>query len=454
MAIRAIAAMVFVAALGLFLSQPLINADDRVSQRAPVLPRSTPVETRTPKARPTSIPTPTPAATSAAPGPGTLAHRYPRACLRPVAQPGPQGLVAAYAKGAIRITTTDGGVRATIRAPGGIVRPPLAWSPSGRILAAGPQGLFWRPNGKLVFIGDVQHGLVQGKRGTWGWSPLADCGVQIDEAGALNAVAVNPLVAGPGVTLIEDGVESFAFSPDGGKLGLVRIDEGERSIWVADLATNRLQQLVDFPDPTCCISLGGWTPAGDELLFWAGPGQSVMADGWPLESVSLDGHRREWAPTVPNAALARCGERLLGLVGGDRTGDGARLALLRPGRPDLSLTATSDRVRSMSCSPDGRFFVVQSDARLALLDPAGALIRYLTDVDTANGQWSERAPEWGPPRTGILFARSLHLQSQLWFIPEGQASAGPVVDLELTGRWSLRSLFDWSATSPTGGASN
>lgn len=444
MAARLLGALVFVALLGLAVSPVLFDDDVEVPERPAASPAPTPSEEPTPEPEPTDEPSAEPQLRFTDP--------YPKACLRPVSRPGPFGHVAAYSGGAITIATTGGDVQATIRAPGKIVRPPLAWSPSGTVLAAGPQGLFWRANGDEVSIGDVQHGLVQGRRGTWGWSPLSDCGVHIDETGSLYVAAANPNVVGAGRKLLED-VESFSYSPDGRRLGLVREEGGARSLWIADLARNRLRLVRDFPRPICCISLGGWTPSGDGLLFWAGPGASVMADGWRLESVTIGGERERWGTTVPSGPMERCGDDLIGLVDGDRFGQGARLAVLRSGEEELVLTLTSERIRSFSCSPDDRFFAVQSDARLALFGRDGNFSRYLTNIDTGNGQWGESNPEWGPPRTGILFIRSMHLQTQLWFIAEGGRAEQPVVELKPTGKWNARSLFDWSATPPDGGAS-
>ena len=437
MAARLLGALVFVALLGLAVSPVLFDGDDFEAPERPVA---------SPPPTPSNEPTPEPEPT-AEPAEPRLVGRYPQACLRPVSRPGPFGHVAAYRRGAITIATTGGDVQATIRAPGKIVRPPLAWSPSGTVLAAGPQGLFWRANGDEVFIGDVQHGLVQGSGGTWGWSPLSDCGVHIDQTGALHVAAANPHVVGAGRKLLED-VESFSYSPDGRRLGLVLEDGGARSIWVADLARNRLHLVRDFPRPICCISLGGWTPSGDGLLFWAGPGASVMADGWRLESVTIGGERERWGTTVPSGPLERCGNTLIGLVGGDRFGEGARLAELIADGPERFLTDES--VPSFSCSPDSRFLVVQTENGLALRARDGSFIRYLTSIDTGNGQWGESNPEWGPPRTGILFIRSMHLQTQLWFIPEGGRAEQPVLELKRWGKWNVRSLFDWSATPPDG----
>jgi hypothetical protein len=452
MAVRALAAALFVAVFGLFLAQPLLQADDKPApqRQAPVKHRPEKPHRTEPSPEPEPEPTPSPEETSTTQIPDRLAHRYPRACLRPVSSPGAFGLVAAYKDHAVTITTAAGDVRAKIRAPGGIVRPPLAWSPSGTVLAMGAQGLLWRPNGRIVRIGDVQHGLVQGSSGTWGWSPRSDCGVQVDESGALLAVGANPLVAGAGTVLLDEGTESFWFSPDGRKLGLVMNDGRSRSIWVASLVTNRMHLVRDFPKATCCISLGGWAPDGAGLFHWAGPGASVMADGWTLGSVEMDGDLHSWGTTIPGTPIARCSGRLLAVVGDDRHGGGGRIAVLRTDDDPSPLTSSAERISSFSCSPDGLFMVAREDARLSLIDASGDRIRFLTNVDTANGTWSEQAPEWGPPRTGILFVRSMHLQQQLWYLPEGSSDERHVVDLELRGRRSGRSAFDWSATSPNG----
>ena len=438
-AARFFGALVFIALLGIAVSPVLFGRDAERDRPAPS-PVTSPRTTEQPDEKEPSD--------NGDPGP-RMSGRYPKACLRPVARPGSFGSVAAYSEGTVTITDTNGAVQATIRAPGG-VRPPLAWSPSGQTLAIGPQGLFWRPDGSIIEIGDVQHGLVQGRRGLWGWSPLSDCGIHMDETGALFVTAANPSVVGPGRRLLDSGVESFSFSPNGRKLGLVLKIDRVRSIWIADLARNKLRLLKKFPSATCCISLAGWTPSGQDVLFWAGRGASVMADGWPLTSVAKGGGLDEWGTTLPGAPLQFCNGRLLGLTGSDRSGDGARLAELAPGTDTVLLSDESDQVRSFSCSPDGRFIVVQTDSRLALFDSQGAHIRDLSDIDTSNGQWSERSPEWGPARTGILFVRSMHLQTQLWFLSEGQVTERPIAQLARTSRWADRSLFDWSATPPTG----
>lgn len=443
---RFIGTAIVIGLIGFAASSPFLfePSERAVSERPAHESSSSPTP-----AAPTHSPTPR-AEASPEPTPldARLERRYPRACLRPVARPESRGVIAAYSRGVVRIVSTEGTVLATIRAPGGIVRPPVRWSPSGTVVAIGPQGLFWTPNGEPVYIGDVQHGLVQGPEGTWGWSPLADCGVHVTPEGALMVAAANPFVVGSGATLIERGVESFYFAPDGRKLAVVVADDDRRALWVIDLARNRVDVAATFPASICCVTLGGWDPSSEEVFFWAGPGVSVMADGWPLESVSARGEA-EWGRVAPTADLRWCGPRLLATVAGDRS-SGRLAELRRDGEPAL-LGDGGRAMSSFSCSPDDAYIIAATDdARLALLDGDGSFISYPTEVETTNGVWSEGSPEWGPPRTGIVFVRSMHLQIQLWFLGEGTGSPNVVADLLARGSSSARARFDWSATAPTG----
>jgi hypothetical protein len=250
--VRGLAAVVFVALFGYFLAGPVLRSDDDAGPG----PRAV-----------VPTPAPRPEATRSAPGaesPTRLLTRYPRACLRPVARPEGTGLVAAYnVDGShgeqVVVATVEGETVATIRDPAPIVRPPIGWSASGRYLATGEQGLFWTADGEAVLIGDVQHGMVSGLRGTWAWSPIADCGLAIVN-GALHVVGVDPFVTvGPSRELLPGGVLHFAFTPDGGS-AVVAIERPAGPIFLtADLRTGRIRRGGRPLDTVCRVC----SPTGD-----------------------------------------------------------------------------------------------------------------------------------------------------------------------------------------------
>ena len=353
------------------------------------------------------------------------------------------------------MATTSGQVTATIR-PILATPPPVAWSPSGRFIAIGQQGLFWTSAGEVVLFANEEfsHGLVQGSTGKWSWSPIADCGIGIEDDfdGALQANHIDPGVAA-NVRLVNRGVESFVFSRDGRRLGLVLKEGRIRSIWIVDLAGNRMHEVRRFQRAMCCINLAGWSIDDRDLLYWAAPGVSVAADGWELRSVSSDGSSARWGATLPSPdALEFCGDRLLAIVGGDRFRQNNRLAMLRRNRPPLLIAPRANH-SELTCASSGSLVTVVRNGRLVLLDGNGAFVRFLTQVETANGVFGESLPEWGPPGTGILFERHMHLIRQLWYIPEGGTTrflAHLLAHRRLLVRHHPGALFDWSATPPDG----
>ncbi len=455
MAARVIGSLVFVALFGLFIAQPVLTSGDGEPSPRPdssITPRQAPPE---PPERKTSR---------------RLAHGYPRACLRAVVPPTGVGLMAAFDNDRVTIVTPTGDVRAEIEDVAPIVTPPIAWSPSGRVLAVGPQGLFWTADGTRVLGGDVQHGMVRGTRGRWAWSPIADCGVHIDERGELLVTAVDPSIATPGglsvgvgIPLVHPEVESFAFSPDGRSLGLVMIDGRRRDIWVADLERNTMAEVVRFPSPMCCVTLGGWSPNSDELLFWAAPGGSVSADGWLLRAVDPGSGRISalGALRVRPEFLERCAGDLLGIVGGDRFDVGPmRLAELRMGADPRFLTPGDESHFYLSCTPSGTLIAT---ARAQVVDgsaPVGSTPRSELTILRADGSevvtltpegLSDVAPEWGPPGTGLVFVRLSDGDAMVWFAPEGGGPTSLGVSLRApTPDFAWQRVLDWSVSPPNG----
>lgn len=347
--VRFMGALAFVVLAGLFIGSPVFFGGEDAS--TPVLPES-PVVSEGRPARPqhSPRPRPSPAPATAAGAPTRLANTYPPRCLRPAAAP-PRDLVATVKGNTVRVTDLDGGVVTTIRDPG--VTGPVAWSPSGRFLATGDQGLFWRRDGSQVLYsnGEFGHGMVSlTPRAPWAWSPIADCGMSIEE-GTLYASTIDPFVSGTGIALIKGGVTEFAFEPNGLALRFSVAEGDEVRFYRADLATGEVRGARGFTPLPC-----------------------------------------------------------------------------------------------RTCSPDRRFRIASRDQRLALLQADGTFLQYLGTVETENGRFSDRSPEWGPRGTGVLFIRSLHLISQVWFLPEGAGEPRYIADI----RTSDTAEFDWSATPPPG----
>lgn len=250
--IRGLAALVFVALFGYFLAGPVLRSDDGTGpgpRRAAPTDSGDPDQQKPPR--------------SGAALPDRLVNRYPRECLRPIARPEGSGLVAAYEDEQIGIVTPSGDAVATITDVAPVVRPPIAWSPSGRYIAAGPQGLFWDANGDVVLFanGEFAHGMVFHASGQWAWSPIADCGLAIQDGG-LWATTIDPFKSGAGIELVEEGVLSFTFTPDGRRVVFVTGrpgHRGERALFTANLETGRIRSGANF-GPRRCYTC---SPTGD-----------------------------------------------------------------------------------------------------------------------------------------------------------------------------------------------
>ncbi|HEV3473531.1 MAG TPA: hypothetical protein VG408_10085 [Actinomycetota bacterium] len=447
-AAKTVAALLFVALLGGVLTIPLRDSDGSPPRRATVArptPARSPTETRHARREPTG-----PLRTK------RFVQRFPRACLRPVARPDDGGLIAALNGRRVTIVTSSGESRATITDVAPVVRPPLAWSPSGRYIAVGPQGLFWTAEGEVVLFanGEFSHGMVQGSTGPWAWSPISDCGVAIEDdfEGALQVNHIDPHLAA-NIRLVNKGVESFAYSPDGRTLGLVIAERGIRSLWFADLDASRLHEVKRFDSGICCVNLGGWTPDGSALLYWAGPGASVMADGWPLRSIDRTGEVARWGRTLTRPdILVGCSETLYAIDRRDRLDAEGQLRALPSDTP-----LSTQEVSAASCNVRGRIVAsarIDGSARsqLVLLDGDGG------QVVTSDPDYSDQRPQWASG-IGVLFERLPIIErcehdtpecaAQVWFIPEGGTprSLGLRLNREDYG---LRAIVDWSATPPNG----
>jgi hypothetical protein len=436
MAARVLAALLFVFLLGVFIAGPVLRSDEA----SPTIVPEDDATSATPEPTPSSEATEDPGrGLQVASTTKRLATRYPRSCLRPVARPRGDGLIAASNGKRVRIATADGDSVGSFRS-----EPPVRWSPSGRYLAAGSPGLLWSARGNIVLHPnqEFQHGLVQDSEGAWAWSPVADCGVAIEGDGSLWATIVDDAYITP---LVQRDVEMFSFSPDGTRLGVVLERDGRRSMWIVDLAKGTRHLVRRFTPDVARVAFGGWTPEGRGLLYWAIPGGS-KGKAALLRSVDIQGRVDRWGNTVVSKhALARCGTRLLGLLEAN-PGVRTRLASLRRNKDPIRLSGP--RVQSaITCSPNDRFIVADRGGRLVLLGRRGDFIGTMTVVETPNGQWSESLPEWGSVGTGVVFMRSMHLVTFVSYVPEG-GDARLVLQVRFPA--SPGAAFDWSATPPDG----
>ncbi|MBW3595369.1 MAG: hypothetical protein KY391_07295 [Actinobacteria bacterium] len=346
-------------------------------------------------------------------------------------------LVAAYDGNDVVLTSTDGVVVARI--PG---RPPVRWSSSGGLVAVGPEGELWTNEGRPYEAPETHLALVDEREDAWAWSPSGDCALVLKD-GLLSAFHTG--AGANSVILIEEGVESFWWGP-GSEVAMVIKNGARRELWSADLRRGDMTRLIRFPKKICCVKLAGWDPGGKRVLYWAGPRKSGMQDGWELHSVDQRGRTRAWGTTLPRPdTIARCGDDLVGLIGGDRTGRGNRLAVLEPNeRPDAFTSAGT--FTGISCSNDGRYVVATTDQGLELFSVGGGRVTALTDDPGVTDVF----PQWGPARSGVLFVRQSGGTRQLWFNPEG-GRARFMMELGDSRDMPAELLFDWTATPPGGG---
>jgi len=423
---RAVAAALFVSVIGTVLVLPLVGTEDR----GPVLPGAEPSPSPTKTITRYLSPSPKyiPSAATLA---KQIASGWPSCPV--YLEVGDPGMIAAYHAGEVQISTLEGDVVATV--PG---RPPLQWSPSGRYLLTGDRRVYTR-------FGQPRE-RVRTRGPAWAWSPATDCllswgpsGLSIEIPGGLARV------------LVEVPVTDASLSPSLRYFALaIRRGAASRTqVVVLDFRRGDATAVRTGP----AVRFAGWL--GNRVVYWDAPGESVLADGVRLSSLSPTGERDR----LPSEGLAHpdffrpCGEGAVVVDGGGReTTSGKRLAFI-DGRERV--VADGFSYASPSCSPAGNFVAVvrspdggdASQRRLVLLDELGNLLRAMT-VDE---QFADEYPLWGPRGTGVLFVRRpLDGGSpQLWFIPEG-GRARPLgipvaTPSEFFGHFDWGRVIDWSA---------
>jgi hypothetical protein len=353
---------------------------------------------------------------------------YDRFCAKH--RPPPSHLVAAF--DGRRVVVSDGREEiARIRG-----RPPVRWSASGALLAVGRRGALWTWDGKRYEGPDVPLDL-SADRASWAWSPYGDCAMRLDDE-MLDAFHTG--AGANSTTLLHEGVQAAAWGPRG-RIAVVLEDDGRPSLWIVDLKRSTMQRVSDFEPDTCCVVLGGWTPSG-EVLFWAGPGTSIMQDGWPLQSVGEDGRTSTWGRTLPRPdTIAICGEEIAAFTASDRDLQGSRVSLLRSDNEPKHLTKRASHF-GLACAPDAASVVVAGDRGLSVVPLDGARVTPLTRPP----RLTDAFPEWGP--RGILFVRQTGLVRQLSFVATGRPRF--TATLVAPPKTAPDLAFDWTATPPDG----
>lgn len=404
-AVKAVAALLFVTALGIVLIQPVLGADDE------------PDPARGGRAAPSEPPQPTeptePDGDDDEEGgetPFGLSAGYPKRCVRRV-PPADTGLVAARRGSKVSIGLPAGGIETTATVEGD-----AAWSPSGRYLA--------ERGGQVFDSTGATVGTLFFRPVRWQWSPVADCALAVTEAG--NLTFSIPGTKRRGIKLANAPVGDFLVSPNGRRIAVVTEGSG---LWIAKLRSGKAVQVTDGP-----ASLVGWY-SKRVVLYSKSPGSGKLRYARGPEAGVVRG-------AFADAFLARCDDRvLLTALATERDAPLAEL-VSRNGRIRRKVLegppARYAGFSAASCSPDG--FVVASaltDAGergpLVLLQADGTFVRELMSGRTANPTWTSR---------GVLFVKvGAGPRGRLWFIPA--TGDGPVKTVYKVG---APAQYDWAAT--------
>jgi hypothetical protein len=473
---KIVAAVVFVAGLGVVLAIPIIRGWNGIPAAAhrrhhakphkSLAPPPFPSESPTPSPTPTPTPTPAPSP-KPSPSPGgfvevagpfrqfELTGEYPESCLGAVARPRATGLLAGF-NGTLTSAGSHG--RLTVRAIGGggeetfAAQAPFQWSASGRYLAT--------DHGSIVTRDGTGVGTFEGD--AWGWSPSADCLISTPfDPPALMVTTPE----GESTVLLERNVTGFSVSPDGTHVGLA-LAHGPRSqdVWIADLETGEVREVDRAPRDLWYATLGPWSKDGARLYYWRPDSllRSVTTSA-PVNRVVYAPSKHTRGSEMPNDddALIECGGDLIGVVrpGGSSNRRGRLAVMNANAAPDL-LTTSSDFVYwKPQCSPDG-FYVAAirapagsegSGGELVIFDRDGNLLQSITP-----GGSEDSDPIWGPAGTGLLFVRRTGSDpAEVWYATEGSSPQGTGLTISddyepYVRKYGYEWLLDWSATPPDG----
>lgn len=448
--LKVLAALIFVAALGWVLLQPVFDAveidavepDDEVT--------ATPLES--PEPIPSEEPSPEPSPDEEEPAAlpeefrtRPLFDRYPARCL--AAHSGPSSTDAFILMPPEAGSGALSEQQRVMRAPLQGAPPTISESEHGSPLqvsiagdaAAGlhpPELPFERALGGGPEPSFTSLGL-RGRFKVWTWSPISDCGVAVRKDGTA-------LVFGrPGnkPILARGHVRQIAFSPDGRKLALVLHEEEIASVWVADLGGSRMRE-VDRDWVSAGLELRAWSP--DAKLLYVTRGDDGL--GLSFVTASVPSQQGRLITGTPVTSLEQCSGRLLAVV------DGAIVEITKRGADRL--TQPRPGYGAVSCSPEGRFLATIRAGELVLLDATGDEMPDLTP-DTG---YRDVYVDWGVSGAGLLFGRTRSGSDivELWHVAEGGTPRRTGISYQLPPGAADRAgspipgTVDWSGSPPTG----
>ena len=406
-AVKTIAALIFLTALGIVLIQPVLGADDgseatkrKVAsggdpdQRGPAMIEPSDAEEEEDSPDEPAF---------------ELSARYPKRCVRGVPA-ATTGLIAARRGSRVTIGLPGGGIETTAEVEGD-----AAWSPSGRYLAE-RGGQFFDTTGAPV-------GTLFFRPVGWQWSPVADCALAVTEAGKLTYGI--PDTDRRGIQLVDAPVADFELSPNGRRVAVVTQDSG---LWVAKLRSGKAVHVTGGP-----ASLFGWY-SNRSVLYSKSEGSGKLRYATGARTRVVRG-------AFATASLARCDGRTL-LVALATESDAPLAELVSDnGRIERVVLRASPQYAGYSgasCSPDGEFVVASAltssgeRGPLVLLQSDGSFVRELMRGRTANPTWTSQ---------GVVFVKfGAADRGRLWFIPPDGAAP-----LQTPHKVGAPTQYDWAA---------